>query len=210
MHNKSGPQQSNWMLFSAIVLVSFCLRPSITGVGPLIPAIREDLDLSNTLAGFLTTLPLLAFATFSLFSSAIGNRLGYVRAILVGLVVLLIGLVIRVQSGLFLLFFGTALTGIGIVICNVLLIPLIKNRLPHQIGLMTSSYTTGLSLFAAVGTGVSIPLALAFGWRGSLLFWALPVLLTVLFWIPQVKKQKVLTEGEHEPAGKNVWKSKLA
>src|SRR5690606_41016220 len=107
MQSKSGPPQSNWMLFSAIVLVSFCLRPSITGVGPLIPAIREDLNLSNTLAGFLTTLPLLAFATFSLFSSAIGIRLGYVRAILVGLIILLVGLVIRVQSGRFLLFLGS-------------------------------------------------------------------------------------------------------
>jgi len=210
MQSKSGPPQSNWMLFSAIVLVSFCLRPSITGVGPLIPAIREDLNLSNTLAGFLTTLPLLAFATFSLFSSAIGIRLGYVRAILVGLIILLVGLVIRVQSGLFLLFLGTALTGIGIVICNVLLIPLIKSRLPHQIGLMTSSYTTGLSLFAAVGTGISIPLALEFGWRGSLLFWALPVMLTVLVWIPQVKKQKLLPKEADEPKGTNVWKSRLA
>src|SRR5690606_20647910 len=110
----------------------------------------------NTLAGFLTTLPLLTFATFSLFSSAIGKRLGYVRAILLGLIILLLGLVARVQGGFIFLFLGTALTGVGIVICNVLLIPLIKNRLPRQIGLMTSSYTTGLSLFAAIGTGVSI------------------------------------------------------
>jgi len=197
-------------LFFAIVLVSFCLRPSITSVGPLIPEIREDLNLSNSWAGFLTTLPLLAFATFSLFSSAIGKRLGYVRAILLGLVILAVGILIRVQGGVFLLYFGTALTGVGIVICNVLIIPLIKDKLPHKIGLMTSAYTTGLSLFAAVGTGISIPLALEFGWRGSLLSWIVLVVLTIVIWIPHVKKNKIVAEEEMEPKGSNVWKSKLA
>ncbi|HLW21079.1 MAG TPA: MFS transporter, partial [Cyclobacteriaceae bacterium] len=171
---------------------------------------RDDLDLSNSWAGFLTTLPLLAFATFSLFSSAIGKALGYVRAILLGLIILGAGILIRVQGGAFLLYFGTALTGVGIVICNVLLIPLIKDKLPHKVGLMTSAYTTGLSLFAAVGTGLSIPLAVEFGWRGSLLSWLALISLAILIWIPQVKKNKVVAKEEAMTQGNNVWKSKLA
>ncbi|HLT07833.1 MAG TPA: MFS transporter [Cyclobacteriaceae bacterium] len=211
MNNKSSNTQTNWLLFFAIVLLSFCLRPTITGVGPLIPTIRNDLNLSNSWAGFLTTLPLIAFATFSLFSSAIGHRLGYVRAIVMGLIVLGIGIVIRVQGGAFLLYFGTALTGIGIVICNVLLIPLIKDKLPQQIGLMTSAYTTGLSLFAAIGTGVSIPLAEVYGWRGSLLAWIVLIFFTLVVWIPQIRKNKVVVREEIvEPKRINVWKSKLA
>lgn len=210
MDQPSKAPDTNWWLFSAIVLISFCLRPSITGVGPLIPIIREDLNLSNTWAGFLTTLPLLTFATFSLFSSAIGNRMGYVRAILMGLIILALGLFIRVQGGLMVLYIGTALTGIGIVICNVLLIPLIKNQLPHKIGLMTSAYTTGLSLFAAIGTGVSIPLAMSFGWRGSLLSWIILVILTIICWIPQVRKERLSQKEKVAPKGPNVWKSKLA
>jgi CP family cyanate transporter-like MFS transporter len=98
----------------------------------------------------------------------------------------------------------------GIVICNVLLIPLIKSRIPQKIGLMTSAYTTGLSLFAAIGTGVSIPLALEFGWRGSLLSWIVLIILTIIFWIPQVRKQRVTAKEKEEPKGNNVWKSKLA
>ena len=210
MNTKTSNVPTNWLLFFAIVLVSFCLRPTITSVGPLVPEIRSDLNLSNSWAGFLTTLPLLAFATFSLFSSAIGKALGYVRAILLGLVILGAGILIRVQGGVFLLYFGTALTGVGIVICNVLLIPLIKDKLPHKVGLMTSAYTTGLSLFAAVGTGLSIPLALEFGWRGSLLSWLALVALTIVVWIPQVKKHKVVAKEEAIQPGNNVWKSKLA
>lgn len=210
MDRKSNYSGNNWFLFCAIILLSFCLRPSITGVGPLIPIIRADLMLSNSWAGFLTTLPLLAFATFSLFSSAIGHAIGYVRAIVLGLVILGFGIVIRVQDGAFLLYFGTALTGIGIVICNVLLIPLIKEKLPNQVGLMTSAYTTGLSLFAAIGTGVSIPLAEVHGWRGSLLAWIVVVILTLMVWIPQVRKDKVKVEQIAEPKGVKVWRSKLA
>lgn len=201
------------LLMLGIILISFNLRPSITAVGPLIPLIREDLDLSNAWAGFLTTLPLLTFATFSLFASGIGRRLGNARAILLGLVIIGVGTIIRVMGGSFLLFFGTALTGIGIVIGNVLLIPFIKIKLPHKIGLMTSIYTTGMTLLAAVASGVSIPLAdiPGFGWKGSLLFWALLILLGILIWIPQIKKNKVpvlATADIDIPV--NIWKSTLA
>jgi CP family cyanate transporter-like MFS transporter len=210
MSDKSNPSSTDWLLFTGIILISFSLRPSITGVGPLIPAIREDLNLSNAWAGFLTTLPLVAFATFSLFSSAIGKKLGNVRAILLGLVILAIGLFIRVQGGIFLLYFGTAISGMGIVICNVLLIPFIKIKLPEKIGLMTSVFTTGMSLFAAIATGASIPLAQAFGWRGSLFSWVLLVVLAIICWLPQVKKQKITNKEIEGPKGNNVWRSRLA
>ena len=211
MNSKATPATStNWGLFFGIILVSFCLRPSLTGVGPLIPQIRADLNLSNAWAGFLTTLPLLTFASFSMVSSAIGNRLGNERAIFLGLIILAGGLYIRVQGGMFLLYFGTGLTGIGIVICNVLLIPLIKARMPHIIGLMTSTYTTGLSLFAAVGTGVTIPLANQFGWRGSLLFWLLLVVLTLICWVPQVKSPGEIPKTDDKIKGSHIWKSRLA
>lgn len=201
-----------WFLILGILLVSFNLRPSITAVGPLIPMIREDLGLSNGWAGFLTTLPLLTFATFSLFSAAIGKQLGNAKAILYALVLILIGTVIRVQGGPEWLFIGTGLTGIGIVICNVLLIPLIKHLLPSQIGLITASYTTGMSLFAAVASGISAPMAidLGWGWRGSLLTWAGLLVLGILIWWPQVKLHPKNKKTADTHAKVNVWKSSLA
>ncbi|GAB4107636.1 CynX/NimT family MFS transporter [Echinicola sediminis] len=174
--------------------------------------IREDLGLSNAWAGFLTTLPLLTFATFSLLASKIGSSMGNVRAILLGLAIIGIGVFARVQGGAFLLYMGTAITGVGIVICNVLLIPLIKIKLPQKIGIMTSVYTTGMSLFAAVGSGVSVPLAVdaGMGWRGALLIWLALIMVAMLVWIPQIKRNKVSGAEEGMKGGKNVWKSKLA
>lgn len=100
LKNKS----SNQWLVLGILLVSFNLRPSITAVGPLIPYIREEMSISNGLAGFLTTLPLLSFAIFSLFSAAIGDYFGKAKAIFLGLVVLGIGSIIRVSAGPYMLF----------------------------------------------------------------------------------------------------------
>ncbi|EMS34916.1 hypothetical protein C943_03238 [Mariniradius saccharolyticus AK6] len=207
------PQQNLGFLFFGILLVSFNLRPSITAVGPLIPLIREDLGLSNGWAGFLTTLPLLTFATFSLFAAGIGKRLGLARAIFLALFVLLVGSIWRVSGGKLSLFLGTGLTGIGIVICNVLLIPLIKKRMPGKLGLVTASYTTGMSLFAAIGSGISAPLATdwSWGWRGSLLFWVGLLIVGLAVWFPQISfdNEKSPTTTTQSPKV-NVWKSRLA
>ncbi len=194
-----------------IVFISINLRTSIASVGPLIPFIREDLGISNGLAGFLTTLSLITFALFSLFAPRIGKHLGHGRAIFLGLLILLLGVVIRVLGGVELLFIGTAFTGIGIVIANVLMIPFFKAKIPEKLGLMTAILSTGMSLFAAIASGISVPLALdlGLGWRGSLAFWAVFMLIALVLWIPQLNPRPTAAQRSIFP-GKNVWKSRLA
>lgn len=48
------------LLVVGIIFVAAALRAPFTSVGPLLEMIRDDLGLSNTLAGAITTLPLLA------------------------------------------------------------------------------------------------------------------------------------------------------
>jgi CP family cyanate transporter-like MFS transporter len=207
--NKTPNHQG--FLITGIILIAVNLRTSIASVGPLIPFIRADLGLSNGLAGFLTTLPLLTFATFSLFAPAIGKRMGMGRAIFLAMILLAFGMILRVLGGIELLLIGTGITGIGIVIANVLLIPLIKVRLPQKLGLMTALMATIMSLFAAVAAGLSVPLAvdLDLGWRGALASWSIFILIALLLWIPQIRRPKAGLDSSQSPA-KNVWKSKLA
>lgn len=202
---------SKALLILGIILISINLRTSIASVGPLIPFIREDLGISNGLAGFLTTLSLITFAIFSLFAPSLGKKLGHGRAIFLGISLLSIGVVIRVLGGIELLYLGTALTGIGIVTANVLMIPFFKARIPEQIGLMTALLSTGMSLFAAIASGVSVPLAedLGLGWRGSLVSWVVLMVLALIVWIPQLKPHSTQQTGTVKQA-KNVWKSRLA
>ncbi|MFC3416915.1 CynX/NimT family MFS transporter [Algoriphagus hitonicola] len=204
-------QKTQILLILGIVFISINLRTSIASVGPLIPFIREDLGISNGLAGFLTTLSLITFAIFSLFAPRIGKYLGHGRAIFLGISILSIGVVIRVLGGVNLLFFGTALTGIGIVIANVLMIPFFKAKIPHKLGLMTAILSTGMSLFAAIASGISVPLALdlGMGWRGSLASWSVLMVLALVLWIPQLDPRPTAAQRSIFP-GKNVWKSRLA
>ena len=194
-----------------MVLISINLRTSIASVGPLIPFIREDLGISNGAAGFLTTLSLITFAIFSLFAPSLGKKLGHGKAIFLGILLLAIGVVIRVQGGIALLYLGTALTGVGIVTANVLMIPFFKARIPEKIGLMTALLSTGMSLFAAIASGISVPLAeeLGWGWRGALLSWVGLMVLALIAWIPQLSPPKSKDNAE-ALEGKNVWKSRLA
>ena len=194
-----------------MILISINLRTSIASVGPLIPFIREDLGISNGAAGFLTTLSLITFAIFSLFAPSLGKKLGHGKAIFLGILLLAIGVVIRVQGGIALLYLGTALTGVGIVTANVLMIPFFKARIPEKIGLMTALLSTGMSLFAAIASGISVPLAeeLGWGWRGALLSWVGLMVLALIAWIPQLSPPKSKDNAE-ELEGKNVWKSRLA
>lgn len=196
MQNRQLPSQA--LLILGIVLISINLRTSIASVGPLIPFIREDLGISNGLAGFLTTLSLVTFAVFSLFAPSIGKKLGHGKAIFLGILLLAIGVVLRVLGGIELLYIGTALTGIGIVIANVLMIPFFKARLPEKIGLMTAILSTGMSLFAAVASGFSVPLAvdLGLGWRGSLASWVVLMVLALVVWIPQMRSRNAGHQGD--------------
>lgn len=202
---------SKALLILGIILISINLRTSIASVGPLIPFIREDLGISNGLAGFLTTLSLITFAIFSLFAPSLGKKLGHGKAIFLGIALLSVGVVIRILGGIELLYFGTALTGIGIVTANVLMIPFFKARIPEQLGLMTALLSTGMSLFAAIASGLSVPLAvdLGLGWRGSLVSWVVLMILALIVWIPQLKPY-VPQESASVKQAKNVWKSRLA
>lgn len=179
-----------WLLVLGIIFIAATLRAPFTSVGPLIQLIQDDLGLSNTLAGAITTLPLLAFAILSPFAPKLARRFGLANVLLVAMVMLAMGILIRSGSGAGLLFTGTAILGLSIAVCNVLLPGLIKGKFPHKIGLMTGIYTVSMNLCAAIASGISVPLATnaGFGWRGTLAIWFMIAALATVFWIPQIRK----------------------
>ncbi|GED26099.1 putative transporter YycB [Brevibacillus agri] len=202
-----------FLIIAGIILITFAMRSPLTAVGPLVGSIQGDLGLSNGMSGLLTTVPLLAFALLSPLAPGIGHRFGTERTLFAGLLVVLIGLILRSSGFVFTLFAGTALIGAGIAICNVLLPGLVKQRFPQKAGLMTSVYTTTMSMCAALASGISIPLASTggWGWQGSLFSWALPVLFAIAVWLPQLRadgSQPGKSTGEKSKQG--LWSSLLA
>ncbi|MEN1967197.1 MFS transporter [Lentibacillus sp. N15] len=205
---------ASWLLLIGIILIASNLRAPLTSVGSLLSSIRDDLAISNTLAGALTTLPLLAFAILSPFVSVIANRVGMERTIFYSFILLTTGLVIRSLFGVTFLFSGTVIVGIAIAFGNVLLPGLIKMKFPFKIGLMTGLYAVFMNLFGALASGISLPLSRisGFGWKGSLACWGFFSIIALLVWISQLKSKadSPKVQSRSEVVNNNVWKSSLA
>src|SRR5690625_3055428 len=114
-------QKTSWLLLIGVVLVAANLRVPLTSIGAVISFIRDDLNISNALAGTITTLPLLAFAFLSPFAPKIANRIGMEWTIAFSLILLIIGITMRSLTGIGFLFIGTLFIGLAIAIGNVLI-----------------------------------------------------------------------------------------
>jgi CP family cyanate transporter-like MFS transporter len=180
--------RSSVLLAIAMVLLATNLRPAAAAVGPLIDRIKADTGLSATGAGALTTLPVLCFGALAPLTPVLAKRLGERTTAALALVVLLIGTLVRLVPGLGFLFFGTALAGAAIAVGNVLLPTLVRGNFPERVGLLTGMYTTALVGFASLAAGVTVPVADAFGggWRPGLAIWAVPAVVALVVWAPQL------------------------
>ena len=176
-------EKSRILLLIGILLIASNLRAPLTSVGSLVPAIRDSLEVSNVVVGFITTLPLLAFALVSPFSPKVAHRIGMERTIFLSMIVLLIGIITRSITGVGTLFIGTALIGIAISFGNVLLPSFVKTGFPFKIGLITGLYSVFMNIFGALASGVSVPLSNVgnLGWQGALGAWAILVIIALFF-----------------------------
>jgi CP family cyanate transporter-like MFS transporter len=170
---------------AAIVLLALNLRVAVGSIGVVLDALRADLGMSASVAGVLTTLPVLCFAFFGSGSHRVVRKVGLHRTTALLLAVTAIGLALRAvvdSSGAFLLLSVVALAGSAVG--NVILPVLAKVHYPDRIPLISSLYGAALMTGAALGSVVTVPVADAFGgWRTGVGAWALLAVLTLLPWL---------------------------
>ena len=202
----------NQTMMLSVILVAFCLRIIITGVGPLLPEITESLGLSGSASGLLTTLPLIAFAAVSSLAGGLGRRWGEGHTISIGLCLILLGTVLRSIAGVAGLYIGTAIVGIGTALGNVLLPAVVKAEYPTRVGQVTAFFTVAMVAAAALALALNVPLANAgLGWRGALLVWGAAVVITLIVWRKNAFLRLEATEQPEAAAPeKPIWKSGLA
>jgi MFS transporter, CP family, cyanate transporter len=203
------------IVFLGIIFVSFNLRAPITSVGPVIDLIQAEYSLSNSMAGFITTVPLLAFAIFSPFVAKINHKFGHGLTMGGGLILIIIGELVRSYTGVFGLFIGTIFLGLGIAIGNVLIPSVIKHKFKKNVGNIISIYITSMCISAALGAGVSIPASNVFGWNTSLAMWVVLAFMALFIWLPQLKKTEEYDNNDdlaiqEAMISKSIWKSPLA
>lgn len=203
-----------WAMFLAVLLVGANLRAPLTSAGALITIIREDLMMTHSLAGMVTTLPLLAFAFLSPFAPKISRRIGMEWTILLALLAIFVGVIVRSLFGVTALFIGTLLVGLGIAIGNVLSPVIIQLHFPLRVGIVMGFYAISMNIFGALGSGISISLAniSSFGWKGALSAWVVVAILAIIFWLPQLKRTRDPLTSETKTTGRsyNLWRSTLA
>jgi len=187
-------QHTNWnsknmFLVIGVILIAMTLRTPLTVVGPAVSFIREELGISNIVAGFLTTIPLLAFAIVSPFAPNTAKRIGIEKTLFFATILLALGIIVRSFGTTAWLIIGTLLIGIAISFGNVLIPSFFKLKFPYHIGLMTGIYTVAMNVSAGVGAGLSYPIAQNsnYTWKGALVFSIIIVISALIIWIPQLK-----------------------
>ena len=208
--------KEHWLLIIGIMFIASTLRSPLTSVGPVIADIRESLQIPNILAGFLTTIPLLAFAIISPFVPRISRKFGMEITLFFSLCLLTVGIILRSSGTSAMLIVGTFLLGSAIAFGNVLLPGLIKLNFPLHIGLITGIYSVSMNLSASIAAGVSVPIAYdtKFGWAGSLGVWAILAIVATIIWLPQIKRRNKTnipkTSKTAEKENLQLWRSPLA
>ncbi|ALU24889.1 CynX/NimT family MFS transporter [Myroides odoratimimus] len=203
------------LMLLGIIFIASNLRAPLTSVGPVISEISKSLALSNTTAGLVTTIPLMAFGFLSSMVPKISRRYGMELVLLGSLILLSIGLVIRPYGSLVTLFLGAALVGIAITVGNVLMPAYIKSNYQKNVGTMMGIYSVAMNLTAALAAGFSISLGkfTEMGWKGSIGVWLVLSIVTILIWLPQVKKKQAIegsNRGFTEEKKVHMYSSKLA
>jgi len=203
---------SSALLTVGVVLFAANMRPVAASVGPLVHQLRGDLHLSGAAAGLLLTIPVLCFGVVAPLAPLLSRRLGMARALGLILVAISGGLILRTVGGIATLFIGTTLAAAGAACGNVLLPVVVRRSFADRIGKIAALYTTALAGTAAVAAGVTVPIAdaLGEGWRGGLAVWALPALIALAVWLPQLSRGVVSAAPDApRPRLRDVTRSRI-
>ena len=196
---------------AALVLVALALRPQVIGIGPLLPAIREDLGMSHGVAGLLGTIPVLCMGLFAPLGPHAVRRLGPRLAIAACVLAIVgFGLLRAVAPGPLAVLAVTFGIGLGMGTIGPVLTMVVRLRVPHRPAMATGAYASGIVLGATLAAALAVPLASGGSdWRGAFTAFSLAGLGSVGAWLvlarPDRPEERV---AERPPA--LPWRSTTA
>jgi CP family cyanate transporter-like MFS transporter len=169
-----------WVAALLLWLAGNGLRLTILAVPPVIAMIRDDLHLSATEVGLLSSIPPAMFAIAALAGSLLVARLGVTIALVGGLLLVAAGSALRGFSHDYaFLLMTTVVMAAGVAIMQPIMPTTVRQWLPHRIGLGTALYTNGLlvgEIFAVLLTAPLVLPMVGFDWRMSLIAWSAPIM----------------------------------
>ena len=199
------------LVLVGIVLLAFNLRPAAVSVGPVLAEVTAGLGMSHSVAGLLTSLPVLAFAGFGAAAPWAARRFGVHRVTAASLAAVVVGLAARAvvdAPATFLVLSMLALAGMAAA--NVLLPSLVKLHFPTRVGAVTAAYTTALAIGLTAALTLTVPVAEAFGtWRAGLAVWAVVAAVAFIPWLGLLGHDRALDQAPHEVTLGQVARTRL-
>jgi MFS transporter, CP family, cyanate transporter len=186
----------------AVVLLLINLRTLFASLPPLLPDVRDDLGLSATAAGLLTTLPVACLGGFAPLAPRLARRVSIERLLVVCGTLTAAGAGLRGVGGTAVLFAGTVLAGAAIAVAQAVVPVLIRTRFPSRMGALTGAFSMALTMGAAVAAALAVPLQDLFGgsWAAALAVWALPALAAAALWVaPSLRPGTTVTGAPPPP-----------
>ena len=174
------------LLAPAIFILALNLRMGIASVGPVLPQVVHDLDVTLVYASFLTTVPVVMMGIASPLSARVGAKLGLERTVVVAIAIVGVATAVRYwTTSPITLVLSAVLLGGGIAAGNTMLPAVVRQYFPAHGALMTGIYTVGINMgagLAAFGTP-RLAQSLSSTWRGALAIWAAVAVLALLLWL---------------------------
>ncbi|MGB2081692.1 MAG: CynX/NimT family MFS transporter [Psychrobacter sp.] len=173
-----------WLVLCAMILLATNMRAPIVALGSIAPVVKDALDISEFQIGWLGAVPMLSFAVGALISPAIGKRFGLENTLIAMIGLLTVGMVIRTAiptwSGFLI---GTLLLTLAIGFANTLAAPVIKQRTPQHIPLITGLFSLTMTTAAGIVAGVVLPLSAQVGWQWALGGWTILGVFAFVIWL---------------------------
>lgn len=172
-------------MFALLVfIIALNLRPIMAAMGPLFPLLQRDAQLSATQLSLLTTLPVIMMGLAALAGPLLLRRLGEVRGIAAGLVLLALASVARgFDQSASALIISALVAGCGIGLIQALMPAQIKRQFGAKAGTLMALFTTGIMAGAAIAAASAAPLANTQGLALTLSIPVVPALIALLLWL---------------------------
>jgi CP family cyanate transporter-like MFS transporter len=184
----------------ALLGVALVLRPQIIAIGPLLPSIQADLDVSHGVVGALSAIPILCMGLFAPLGARIGRRLGGRNALaLCASLVIVFGLLRIGAPSAWLVLLLTFGIGLGMGVAGPVLPMVVRRNLPSHPALGTGAYASGLVIGSLGAAGLAIALAGPDGdWRRSLGLMSVAGVVSLAVWLVLAPHDRP-AEGEVVP-----------
>lgn len=199
----------NWWALALLWLAGANLRIAMLAIPPLIPLIHDDLHLSEKLVGALNGLPVLTLAGGAIFGSLLLSRIGVIRALIVGLLLIAAAGALRgVGPSVPMLFAMTLAMGLGVAIMQPAMPTLVGHWSADRIAMATALYVNGLLVGEILAASLTIPVVLPLtgnSWTWSLAFWSIPAAVNAVLIVLALRAGVVTRPGLRGGKAAPLW-----